>query len=334
SSKHVQTNFVQPNYDFISMFSGGLDSASFASECVRHNHNGILHHTITHDNPYGKAKDLYKKYFLNYGKFKLITTRGENRIDNPMYLRTRGLIFLTNIQCLASQLKIKNIIVPENGPFMINLGVSSNAEPTRTTNPQMLKDWTEIFNRLTNSNVQIKTPYIDLTKSEVIIRGGRSSLIDDTWSCSYFQGLSKMCGMCNSCFVRMLSCYAINHGEVLEKNYLKNPFTIVQTQLKQSNLNSYRISLDAIDFWFHIIHPDKSKNEFERVRFRTIRKRYPVMYKHSLDMFLGFLNLKNKYFSKEPIFRRFEKALKNVDSRELKNRADELLKQKKLVKWI
>lgn len=334
SVDHTQTSFDTPNYNFITMFSGGLDSASFTSQCLREKHPGILHHTITHDNPYGKAKELFRKHFQSSGKFRLLSTRGENKIDNPMYLRTRGLIFLTNIQCLAAQLKTKKIVVPENGPFMINLRVSPRAEPTRTTNPQMLKDWTDVFNKITNSKLQIIMPYVENTKSEVIIKGGRSDLINDTWSCSYFQGLSKMCGMCNSCLVRILSCYAINEGEDIVNVYKDNPFTIPYAKLRTSKLNSYRISLDAVEFWLNIIHPDKIKNELDKMKFRSINRMYPVMYRHALDMFLGFIKLRKQYSSKEPLFLRFEKQLKNIDSNQLKNRAQELLMQKKLVKWV
>lgn len=324
----------EPAYSFISMFSGGLDSGSLAAQYLRENRKGVLHHTITHNIPYGKAKKLYDDHFSQSGNFVLLATRGENKIDNPMYLRTRGLIFVNNILCIASQLKIKEVIVPENGPFMINLPVSPNSEPTRTTNPLMLKEWTEIFNKITNSNVHVVMPYIDLTKSEVIIMGGKKNLIKETWSCSYFQGLSKMCGMCNSCLVRILSCYAIDEGEDLRSDYKDNPFTTESGKMKNSNRNSYRVSIDAAGFWFHIIHPEKTRNEIEREKFEAINKIYPVMRKHALDMFLGFGNLKIKYKSKEPLFISFDNVLKQIDSRELKNRSKELVKRKELVGWI
>jgi len=295
------------NFEFVCLFSGGLDSGTYGMESKLKNKVGILHHTITHDIPYGKSKKLFDKH-LRTTNLKLTYTRVENKVSQPMYLKTRGLIFLTNLLCIASYFKIPKAVIPENGAFMINLPISPSAEPTRTTDPNMIKEWTNIFNKITNSKIKVITPYANMTKSEVILRGNRK-LIHDTWSCSYFQGLSKMCGMCNSCLVRILSCYAINEGENLERSYTENPFLIKFAPLKNIKKNSYRISLDAIDFWAKIIEPNLSINNIEKERFEIIRENYPIMIKHSLDMFLGFKNLKNNYQSKEPLFVFFEKAL-------------------------
>lgn len=317
------------NFEFVCLFSGGLDSGTFAIE-NKDTHNGILHHTITHNIPFGKTKKLFSKHLMN-SKLKFAHTRGSNKVTQPMYLKSRGLIFLTNLLGIAKQFKILNAIIPENGPFMLNFPISPAAEPTRTTNPYMIREWTDIFNDILNSQISVKTPYEKLTKSEVIIRGNRK-IIYDTWSCSYFQGLSKMCGMCNSCLVRILSCYAINEGEDLEKQYMINPFVISPSKLKANNKNSYRISLDAIDFWKCIIDPDQSRNSIEKQRFESIHKNM-VMKNHSLDMFLGFQNITQKYSSKEPLYRYFQKALKELDIDTLKNRYSNLQTQMKKVGW-
>ena len=329
-----QVRLVESDYsfDFACLFSGGLDSATYAVENNLKNKNGILHHTITNDNPFGKAIKLYSKHLKN-SRFHLTSTRGENKVSQPQYLKTRGLIFLTNLLCIASNFKILKAIIPENGPFMVNVAISPSAEPTRTTNPYMIKEWTEIFNRITNSNIIIETPYFDQTKSDVIIRVGSNKIIQDTWSCSSFQGLSKMCGMCNSCLVRILSCYAINEGENLESSYTENPFLITFSKLKNMKQNSYRVSLDAIDFWAKIINPSLSRTTIEKDRFETIRENYRVMINHSLDMFLGFENLMKKYNSSEPLFLHFKEMLEKIDKKTLKNRSDNLQRNKEKWGW-
>jgi len=240
----TQSHLVVPDhsFDFACLFSGGLDSGTYAVESNLKKKYGILHHTITHDIPFGKAKKLYSKHLKN-SHFFLTSTRGENKVSQPLYLKTRGLIFLTNLLCITSNFKILKAIIPENGPFMVNAAISPSAEPTRTTDPYMIKEWTEIFNRITNSNISIETPYFDQTKSDIIIRAGSNNIIQDTWSCSYFQGLSKMCGMCNSCLVRILSCYAINEGENLENSYTENPFLITFSKLKIKNFQDKTIRI-------------------------------------------------------------------------------------------
>ena len=319
-----------PSFDFICLFSGGLDSGTYALSNITK--KGILHHTITHDIPFGKAKKLFSTYLRN-PQLKLTSTRGENKVSQPLYLKTRGLIFLTNLLCIASHFKIKKAIIPENGPFMINVPISPSAEPTRTTDLQMIKEWTEIFNKVTHSKIKIETPYLEKTKSEVIILGGRSDFINDTWSCSYFQGLRKMCGMCNSCLVRILSCYAIEEGEDLDTSYKTNPFTVSVDKIKTSNKNSYRVSLDAICFWANMIEPKLAVNGIEKKRYEYLRNEFPVMLNHSFDMFLGFQNLMKKYNSLEPLFLNFKKLLDKLDPNTLKNRSFSLQEQKTKVRW-
>jgi len=332
SSPMSQTRLVSnsPNFHFICLFSGGLDSGTFALANV--SKKGILHHTITHDIPFGKSRKLFFKHLRN-SRLKLTCTREENKVTQPLYLKTRGLIFLTNMLCMASHFQIKTAIIPENGPFMINIPISPSSEPTRTTDPEMIREWTEIFNKITNSKIKTDTPFLEKTKSEVIILGGNRNFISDTWSCSYFQGLKKMCGMCNSCLVRILSCYAIQEGERIEQCYMVNPFLISVDKIKTTNKNSYRISLDAINFWAGIIDPSLAINKIEKERFESIRSEFPVMLNHSLDMFLGFQNLMKRYTSTEPIFVNFKIMLDKLDHHTLKNRSFSLQRQKVQVNW-
>ena len=326
-----QQQFEEPNYDFISLFSGGLDSGTYALDSINKKKKGLLHHTITNERPFGDAKELFEKHLQHSGLI-MTSTRVENKVTQPMYLKTRGLIFLTNLLCVAAQLKIPKAIIPENGPFMANISVSPSAEPTRTTDPFMVQEWTKIFKKITDSKVTTETPYYHKTKSEVILQGENNKIIEDTWSCSHFQGLSKMCGLCNSCLVRILSCYAIEEGENIEQSYKTNPFLVPFSTLKLNDQNSYRISLDAIDFWAGIIEPKISRNSIERDRFKTIRDNYPVFLEHAVDMFLGFRNIAKKYDSKEPLFVQFKAKLKRVDGQKIKCRSNNL-QQIKEEKW-
>lgn len=329
---HEQKRFLDLNFEYLSLFSGGLDSTSLPFHKDFRKKTGILHHTITHNIIYGKARRIFNNFLKNERKTTLVTSLGQNRVRNPSYLKTRGLVFLTNALCIASELKIPQVIIPENGPFMINLPISPNSDPTRTADPIMIEEWTKIFNKLTNSNVKIRTPFLNKTKSEVILSSGKKELLPETWSCSYFQGLSKMCGMCNSCLVRILSCYAIEEGEKIENYYNDNPFTIKDSSLKEGKLESYRITLDAIDFWESIINPD-SLSKINRQRYLGIVIEYPIMIKHAVDMFLGFQNLSKKYSSKQPIFIKFSKKLNYIDKKILHSRRDELFKMKQCEGW-
>lgn len=319
------------DYEFISLFSGGLDSGSFAIANAQK--KGILHHTQTSDNLYGKSKELFKKHLKN-SKLEWCSTHLDNSVTDPGYLKTRGLIFINNSLCMASHFKIKKIIIPENGPFMYNLPISSSVSPTQTTNPHIIKEWTYIFNKITNSKIVVNTPFIDDTKSEVIIKSTKRDYIKQTWSCSHSQGIEKMCGLCNSCVVRILSCYAIDCGEDLSLVYGRNLFRTPFDKLGMHNKMTYRVSIEAVDFWAKIINPDQCRNEIEKKQFNVIRNDYKVMINHSLDMFLGFRKYKKEHSdSNEILFEYFKKALKKIDQRELDDRYDCLEQQKEKVRW-
>ena len=127
------------NYEYLSLFSGGLDSISIPFLAKYSKKRGILHHTITHNIPHGRAIEIFKKYFEHTKKQTMITSTYKNKVKDPAYLKTRGLIFLTNALCVAAELNIPEVIIPENGPFMINVPISEVTDPTKTTDPIMME---------------------------------------------------------------------------------------------------------------------------------------------------------------------------------------------------
>lgn len=171
-----------------------------------------------------------------------------------------------------------------------------------------------------------------MTKSEVILSTGNRNLIPATWSCSYFQGRKKMCGICNSCLVRILSCYAIDEGENIEKFYSQNTFTVDDNEFGDINLETYRISLDAIDYWTNLVNPERL-SEIDKQRFLAILENYPIMERHSLDMLLGFQKLSKRYNSKYPLFIKFKKMLKLIDKNVVDARYEYLMNYKAKQEW-
>ena len=171
------------------------------------------------------AKKMHLKCNVNRHKLALTELNLSSTTDMPL-LHVRGVMFLTNLLCVASECNTKRIIIPENGPFMINYPVSMTVSPTRTTNPVMIKDWSKLFQKITSTNIKIEMPFLNKTKAEVILESQEPKLIKYSWSCSTSQGISKMCGICMACFVRILSLYAIDQGENLENKYELNALRI------------------------------------------------------------------------------------------------------------
>ena len=326
------TRFGSLDYEYLSLFSGGLDSITIPFLPKYSEKKGILHHTITHKIPQGRAITIFKKYFKSTKKQNLVTSINKNKVNDPAHLKTRGLIFLTNALCVASELDIPEVIIPENGPFMINIPVSSNVDPTRTTDPYMIENWTKIFNKITESKIIIRTPFKNMTKADVILSSGNRDLIQDTWSCSYFQGLHHMCGMCNSCLIRILSCYAIDEGEVIDASYEENPFTVVPSSLGESNQRNYAISKDNAFFCRAILNQE-DLNDIEKTKFVNLTKLHPVLFNYALDLMLGFQNLSAAYESTQPLFTYFRSMLDYIDLNLLEKRKSQLVAKKYRTGW-
>ena len=324
--------FMPRDFEYLSLFSGGLDSSTMPFLPQYISKKGILHHTVTNKRIVGDAKIVFDKYFKVTGNQTLVVTDNRGKVEDPAYLKTRGLVFLTNALCIASELGIQEVIVPENGPFMLNIPISASADPTKTSDPYMVEQWTWLFNNITHSNVRVSMPFRNMTKSEVILSSGKRNLIEDTWSCSYVQGLSDMCGMCNSCLIRILSCYAIGEGENLEDSYESNPFTVIPTNLGTSNQQNHEMSKNTALFCRSLL--DQSDlNEIEKERVCVLKKLHPVLENYALDIMLGFLELKKLYTLTGPLFIYFTEMLHYIETDLLDQRRAHLMKRKERIGW-
>ncbi len=320
----IQTRFPgDATFDFVSLYSGGLDSSSFPLLQQNRTKCGLLNHTITSNRMQGVARTVYQNC-IPHNHAKVETDLGlERTVDIPL-LHVRGVTFLTNLLCMAAEYDIKRVIIPENGPFMINYPVSMLVSPTRTTDPYMISEWTRIFEEISGKKFQIEMPFSELTKSEVILASKEPKLIQYTWSCSTSQGISKMCGICMACFVRILSLYAINEGENLNKCYEFNVLESSETKLKIRRKEKVRILINCLEFWKHLIHPDLSPISLEKTDYRNLTKRHQVLMKHSLDMFVGLKKYLDNNEGKSTLAQLARNDLTIIDKDVIENRVSSL----------
>ena len=151
-----QQRLSESSYDFVSLFSGGLDSSSYPLLQDNLNQRGLLHHTITSLRMQGVARRVHKKC-MPYNHKMVETDLGLTGAADIPLLHVRGVVFLTNLMCMASEYEINRVVIPENGPFMINYPVSMRVTPTRTTDPSMITDWTRIFQNISGKKIKIET---------------------------------------------------------------------------------------------------------------------------------------------------------------------------------
>jgi 7-cyano-7-deazaguanine synthase in queuosine biosynthesis len=283
-TKVKRLEFAQP-VSTVSLFSGGLDSGAFAVWLGGQEPYSLLAHTETSKIMYGKAR-RFRSGFVG-GGVRMVTFRAKSENQQWGMINTRGVVFLTNAIAVANELSARRVVVPENGPMMLNIPVSSQVQSSKTANPRMIATWTAIVNHALGANISVETPYADMTKAE-IIRGLRDpDAMAHTYSCFSSQGQSRMCGLCLACFVRIASCYAASLPEDVEATYIHNPFADSLSELGDVNQGKAITITEALDFWATLAEPDAEDVPRRRERAERITKKWPVMRRHALDIMLG-----------------------------------------------
>jgi 7-cyano-7-deazaguanine synthase in queuosine biosynthesis len=306
----------------VSLFSGGLDSGTFAYTLSRNHEDSVLSHTKTSLRLYGLARDFWLKY-AHDGPTMFVTeherTEPETGIAN-----TRGIVFLTNAISIAYELGAPTVVVPENGPLMVNPPASRALEATKTANPDMIQTWSEILNQVFESKIQPDTPFRQSTKAEVILKIDSTDAIAATYSCFSSQGQEAMCGLCFACFVRMLACLAAEREENIGRQYIHHPLSDDMNNYKDRNSEKATYLLQALTFWFGLIHPELEEVIPERLRFEQVVSE-PVLRRHAVDMFLGFDTYTRNHGNTGGQVGRFaEGLLRKIDPSVLSERREEL----------
>ncbi len=314
-------------YTSVSLFSGGLDSGAYAVLESRKNAGMILSHTITNNNLYHKAKLFFSNYVSRVNpRIKMATSTVNVKASHGGLLNSRGFLFLTDALCVAKGLDIRKVIVPENGPMIVNPKVSSCAEPTKTTNQTLLRELTEIFNILTGSNIIVVTPFINYTKGEIIRLLADRETMAATYSCFSSQGQSKMCGLCLACLIRMLSSYAAGYGEDIPTTYIHNPFKDSISDLGTRNQEKMVLLTEALKYWQKLVNPESVASSIEREDIETLIKNKPVMRRHALEMLLGLQEAMNNYSCKGTLGKRARAIITSIDKTLLNERKEKLMR--------
>lgn len=308
------------------LFSGGLDSACGALLLKKSKRNPILSHTATGNIVLGQARRVREHPKINLPL--IISDMRLTRFTDAdsSQVSTRGLLFLTNALIIASSFGKKQIFFAENGPLMINPTVSSLSYPTKNAHPFLIETLEEIYEKFSQSKVNIVPIFKNNTKAEIIAKVKNDNIIDNTWSCFKIQGQSRMCGLCYACFVRRLSALAAGYLEP-SNSYQFDPFLV-----KRQDLGHYsRIDLDIL----HDTFPFLKRILDDDIRFEDVEYLIPehffknineLMRRFASDIFLGLRNyqkiIKSQSMGDLGIFA--GKILQNVDSTYLTSRENVL----------
>lgn len=210
------------------LYSGGLDSlAGAVQEAVIEKKRALLVSHRASPKIHTKQRTL-----LN----ELLVQLGENPFPNhiPVWItkqgawggeytqRTRSFLYASLGATMAHLFDLPRIRMFENGIISLNLPISAQligARASRTTHPQVLKGFGELFSLITEKPFLVENPFLWKTKSEVVkILGeaGCEDLIKYSVSCSHVREMTILhshCGKCSQCIDRRFAVLASGYGE-------------------------------------------------------------------------------------------------------------------------
>ena len=201
----------------VALFSGGLDSTSYAAESVRTRGESPLFVTFAAPKLQAQQLRVFTKTtggLTREERLKPISilVRGNDRSN-----RSRGLLFISTAVYTAATHRAERVMVPENGHLAVNPPLTTarlSACSTRSVHPRTLMLINRIIESVSDSGPRVVNPYIFLTKGQVCQRARDAGLtandLADTVSCGSpsRQRDGFHCGHCFPCLVRRASLLA------------------------------------------------------------------------------------------------------------------------------
>lgn len=204
------------------MFSGGLDSLAGAVETASQGKNLVLvsHRPVSTQSR--RQSNLFaslRKVFPNVQMFHVPVWVNKDESKNREFSqRTRSFLFSALGTVVGASVQAEGVRFFENGIVSLNFPVADEvigARASRTTHPQALKLFAELYQRVLERPFEVDNPFLFKTKAEVIglIRDrGQAALIRETCSCAH-QGLFQSktqwhCGGCSQCIDRRMAILA------------------------------------------------------------------------------------------------------------------------------
>jgi 7-cyano-7-deazaguanine synthase in queuosine biosynthesis len=118
---------------------------------------------------------------------------------------------------MANLFGLNKIRMYENGVVSLNLPISAQligARASRTTHPQVLKGFGELFSLILEKLFLVENPFLWKTKSDVVkilVEASCADLIKYSASCSHVREMTTLhthCGKCSQCIDRRIAVLA------------------------------------------------------------------------------------------------------------------------------
>ena len=269
-SKKPEDGTPPPEFDAVTLFSGGMDSLiGTIKHLENHERIALISHAgdahtknaqsklLAHfQGKYPDLDPLYLDLWMVFEK-NLIPDGG-----NENTTRSRSFLFIAfGIFAMSGMKGVSTLEVPENGLIALNVPLEElriGSHSTRTTHPFYLDSWNQVLNGL-GLELSVRNPYWNKTKGEMaddcLNKGFLLQVIRDSISCSSPQkarwsGVAPQhCGYCVPCIIRRAAMnkafrqegdstpYLIDKVSELAANHAKG---------KGAQLRSFQIAINKI----------------------------------------------------------------------------------------
>lgn len=208
--------------DEVALFSGGIDSFAGAVDMIVGQGRKMVlvgHHSAP--KVFAVQKDLVAALRAAGHANRLfyvpvnITNTGVQATETTQ--RSRSFLYASLAFVIARMFGKNSFTFFENGVVSFNLPIARDvlgSRATRTTHPKVIRGFEEIFSAIADEPIEIRTPYIWLTKKEVverILHNGFGHLLSTTVSCVHPRTWTtsvRHCGACSQCVDRRFAILA------------------------------------------------------------------------------------------------------------------------------
>lgn len=213
----------------VALFSGGIDSfAGALDSIVGEGRRTVLvgHHSAP--KVFAVQKELVgalREAGYGSGLFYIsVNVTNTNVPPAEPTQRSRSFLFASLAFVLARMFGKDQFTFYENGVVSLNLPIAKDvlgSRATKTTHPSVIRGFERIFSHLADQQIEISTPYLWFTKTDVverIVSHGFGPLLPRTVSCVHpMQWTTEVrhCGRCSQCIDRRFAVLAAG-AEVFE----------------------------------------------------------------------------------------------------------------------
>ena len=209
-----------PRADSVCLFSGGADSLAGAVKLATTGRRPLLvsHRSVSILDK--RQRDLQSAMAeqVDTWPFPHISVWAHRRGRAKSYSqRSRSFLYLSMAVAIAHELRLNDVILPENGVVSLNLPKleqALGARASRSTHPRFVAEFQALASSLLQRQFRIDNPFIFCTKAEVLRElrdAGQVELLELSVSCAHTRGRTRAtphCGDCSQCVDRRFAAEA------------------------------------------------------------------------------------------------------------------------------